>query len=648
VKAGDDPAASPGAPEWRALLAHARHELRTPLNAVIGYSEMLLEDSGQEASVGMRDGLHALHEAGVGLLALVNDLLDPSRFQPSVSPAEAAGAVGTLLLGHARDVVVQSDALRERAADTAQPEQCRADCERIRSAAGALLDLVERLARDGWQAVEHAPDRGRSVSAQIEAVLGLDRGVSAPSSDGPAALLVVDDNEINRDILSRLLQRQGHRVSAASTGQEALARLANGRFDLVLLDILMPGLTGFEVLQRMKADPALAQVPVIFISALDDASGKAQAFRAGGVDYVTKPFQAEEVAARVESQLKISRLQRDLARQNQELTRKNDELVRAQQRADLVFSALTDALPGTVLDGKYRLDEKIGAGGFAVVFRGRHLGLDLPVAIKVFRPMSGNDTPEALERFRQEGIAASRIKHPNAVEILDNGISSTGIAYLVMELMEGRTLAAEMRERGPLSPKRLAEIVAPVCEALAELHAAGIVHRDVTPDNIYLHQGRKGEVVKLLDFGLSKMLMSNAEQTLAATTVTGWVMGTPAYMAPERLLNRPADGRSDVYSLGTIMFRMLSGEPAYRADEGGNYALAMMHLTAERPSVRARRPDVPEELDRLVQRSMAVEPAQRPTAGELAALLAQVAAASPCPVPGTPSAPRPIDAKSQP
>jgi serine/threonine protein kinase len=635
VSTGEDRATSPGAPEWRALLAHARHELRTPLNAIIGYSEMLLEDAGHGELAGIRDGLHALHGAGAGLLALVNELLDASRIQPSESPSQAAARVGTALFGPVREAAAQADALGQRAFDTAQPEPCRADIDRIRAAAHALLDLVQRIASEGWGAVELVPDRVRSVSAQIQTVLGLDPGPGSMTllRATPASLLVVDDNETNRDILSRLLERQGHRVSSASSGEEALGRLPNGRFDLVLLDILMPGLSGIEVLQRMKADPALAQVPVIFISALDDASGKAQAFRVGGVDYVTKPFQAEEVAARVESQLKISRLQRDLSRQNQELTRKNEELVRAQQRADLVFSALADALPGTVLDGKYRLDEKIGAGGFAVVFRGLHLGLDLPVAIKVFRPMIGNDTPEALERFRREGIAASRIKHPNAVEILDNGISSTGIAYLVMELMEGRTLGAEMRDRGTLSPRRLAAILVPVCDALAELHAAGIVHRDVTPDNIYLHQGRKGEVVKLLDFGLSKMPMSNAEQTLAATTVTGWVMGTPAYMAPERLLNRPSDGRSDVYSLGAIMFLMLAGGAPFRADEGGYYALAMMHLTAERPSVRSRRPELPEDLDRLVQRAMALEPDQRPTAAELSALLAQVALACPDPAP---------------
>ena len=445
----------------------------------------------------------------------------------------------------------------------------------------------------------------RSVSAQIEAVLGprpaAAAATSASSRDAPASLLVVDDNETNRDILSRLLERQGHRVSSASGGEEALARLANGRFDLVLLDILMPGLTGFEVLQRMKADPALAQVPVIFISALDDASGKAQAFRAGGVDYVTKPFQAEEVAARVESQLKISRLQRDLARQNQELTRKNEELVRAQQRADLVFSALTDALPGTVLDGKYRLDEKIGAGGFAVVFRGLHLGLDLSVAIKVFRPMSGNDTPEALERFRQEGIAASRIKHPNAVEILDNGISSTGIAYLVMELMEGRTLGAELRERGPLSPRRVA--ADPGARLRGARRTARRRHR---PSRRHARQhlpapgaqGRGGEAARLRpveDADVERRADARRDDDHRMGDGHAGLHGAgaaaePAFGRPFGRLQPRRDHVPHVVGRGGR-----SGP-----DEGGNYALAMMQVTSDPLPLPALGVEVPEDVDRLV------------------------------------------------
>jgi CheY-like chemotaxis protein len=440
-----------------------------------------------------------------------------------------------------------------------------------------------------------------------------------------ASVLVVDDHDTNRDILSRYLERHGHRVSTASGGRQALSLLADRPFDLVLLDIVMPDMNGYQVLQHLKADQSLSQIPVIFISALDDTLGKVQAFRAGGVDYVTKPFQADEVIARVENQLKISRLQKDLGRQNQELLRKNEELTQAQRRTDLVFSALAEALPGTVIDGKYRLDEKIGAGGFGAVYRGRHLGLDLPVAIKVFRPLPGNDTPDALERFCQEGIAASRIRHPNVVEIHDNGISSTGIAYLVMELLQGRTLAAELADSPQLPPQRTVEILLPVCQTLAEFHAAGIVHRDIKPENIYLHRGRSGEVVKLLDFGLSKIWASPDEQTHLTTSLGCAVAGTPAYMAPERLLDMAYDGRSDVYSLGVIMYRMLCGRAPFETDGNAKFAVAMLQLTAEPPSMSALNPALPPGLADLVGRMLSKDPDGRPSAGELTVMLAAAA-----------------------
>jgi CheY-like chemotaxis protein len=614
----------------RGLLAHLRHELGTPLNAIIGYSELLLEDEAAGPGSMLGPELDSVHRTGQALYSLVNEFLESARIDAGLLelPLPVIGAaIRERLRAPLESVLASSERLLQQSAASALPGRVE-DLQRIRSAAmqlGTLLDDLTPLdpgsGRRGAARAEMESSADVAIQALVDEGPTMARASGAPAGRQAARLLVVDDNGTNRDILSRILERRGHAVRAAASGREALALLGAGTFDLVLLDILMPEMNGFELLQQVKADPALRQLPVIFISALDDATGKVQAFRAGGVDYVTKPFQAEEVVARVENQLKISRLQIDLARQNDELVRKNDDLVRAQQRTDLVFSALADALPGTVLDGKYRLEEKIGAGGFGAVFRGLHLGLHLPVAIKVFRPIVGNDTPEALERFRQEGIAASRIKHPNAIEILDNGISTTGIAYLVMELMQGHTLAAELKERGALPLERTAAILIPVCEALAEVHAAGIVHRDISPDNIYLHRSKKGEVVKLLDFGLSKMLGTAADPTSVTLTITGSVAGTPAYMAPERLTNSGCDGRSDVYSLGVIMYRMLSGRPPFATAEGGQFALAMMHLTADPPPLPAGQPDAPAGLDALVRRAMAKDPSERPTAGELADLL---------------------------
>jgi CheY-like chemotaxis protein len=625
VDSGSD--ASSGARVRRALLAHMRHELRTPLNAILGYSEMLLEDTSKEGRTHLVEDLEKVHCAGMRLISLVNDILDPAKIEDGILDLEDTGEKIRHQLRTPLDSVIGYSEILLEEAENCGLQECIPDLQHIRSAGLKLLALIEDIIHfagiEAWAG--NADPQAAAASSMIQSIFTPPHSTKA---DGPTvtggergALLVVDDNEINRDILARYLERGGHRVFGAASGAEALEIMGKHSFDLVLLDIMMPGLNGFEVLQRMRCDEKLCRIPVIFISALDDALGKVQAFRTGGVDYVTKPFQSEEVVARVENQLKISRLQKDLERQNQELLRKNEELIEAHKRTALVFSALAESLPGTVLDGKYKMMERIGTGGFGAVFRGTHLGLNLPVAIKVFRPVPGNDTPDALERFRREGVSASRIRHPNAVEILDNGISSTGIAYLVMELLRGHTLAEEMVENRPLSPRRTVEILIPICEALAEVHAADLVHRDIKPENIYLHQTQRGEVVKLLDFGISKMLGSDEAQTFGQTTRTGNILGTPAYMAPERLGNKSYDGRADVYSLGVICYRMLCGTPPFHSERQDFYGMAALHLTAEPPCLKAHVPDLPDELDALVLRALSKDPALRPSAKEFADLL---------------------------
>jgi DNA-binding response OmpR family regulator len=452
-------------------------------------------------------------------------------------------------------------------------------------------------------------------------------------------VLVVDDNPINLDLLSGMLLDRGYRVRIATSGKRALAAAAASPPELVMLDITMPEMDGYEVCRRLKADEATRNVPVIFISALDETIDKVRAFEIGGVDYVTKPFQFEEVLARIENQLKLSRLQRELERKNAELIRKNEELVRSreslietQQRADRIFSALSEVLPGTVLDDKYKLEEKIGSGGFGAVYRSTHLGLDRQVAVKVFRPVGGLATPEAVERFRLEGVAACRISHPNAVAVSDFGISSAGIAYLVMELLEGRTLADELRANGRLSPARTAEILQPVCAVLDEAHRSGLVHRDVKPENIFLHRSRSGEVVKILDFGLAKLL-DEIREAEAHKMTAGTFLGTPTYMAPERLNDMPYDERSDVYSLGVTLYELLTGTVPFKSREGDLWAVAVMHLSKRPEPLRSHAPEIPEGVDEVVLRALAKRPAERPTALELARLF-QAAVEPSAPVAG--------------
>ena len=310
-------------------------------------------------------------------------------------------------------------------------------------------------------------------------------------------------------------------------------------------------------------------------------------------------------------------LEESLAQRIQELDRSNSELRAAHLQADRIFSAFAKALPGTVLDGKYRLEEELGSGGFGAVFRGRHLVLDCPIAIKVFRPIAGNDSANALERFKQEGRAASCIDHPNAVRVLDSGVSTEGVAYLIMELLRGRSLFQELATTGPLSLRRAASIASRVADVLAASHRQGLVHRDIKPDNIFLHNTDAGEVVKVVDFGIAKFFGDLHETRAVNLTRADELIGTPSFVAPERIQNKPDDGRSDVFSLGAVLYEMICGcSPWTRkqlfamvADEGSQQL--------PRPMSTSRR-GVPPALVAVVQRALSWDSAERLTASELA------------------------------
>jgi hypothetical protein len=320
---------------------------------------------------------------------------------------------------------------------------------------------------------------------------------------------------------------------------------------------------------------------------------------------------------------------RELEEKNAELVAKHQALAesraataRSARRSELIFSALSDALPGTVLDDKYRVEEKIGSGSFGTVYRGEHILLHHPVAIKVFRPTVGNGALESLDRFRLEGISACRIQHPNAVTVLDFDVSAGSLAYLVMELLQGHSLADELRAETTLAPRRCARISAAVCDVLAEAHAAGIVHRDIKPSNVFLHRSRDDELVKVIDFGIAKLTDTREAGLRQATTGAGIFVGTPAYMAPERLGNDPYDGRADVYSLGVMMFQMLSGQFPHQTSRGGRYwSAAMMNALEREPAIDDDEGSVPADLEAIVIRALVKDPAQRPAAAELASEL---------------------------
>jgi serine/threonine protein kinase len=237
------------------------------------------------------------------------------------------------------------------------------------------------------------------------------------------------------------------------------------------------------------------------------------------------------------------------------------------------------------------------------------------VAVKVLKAGSAS-TAEAAERFRREGVAACRVRHPNAVSVMDFGVTAGGAPFLVMEHLEGHSLDAEMERSAPMPASRCAEIVIPLCGVLAEAHQVGILHRDIKPANVFLHRSRMGETVKVLDFGIAKLVDSG--QSL---TVEGGIVGTPAYMAPERFRGAVLDGKSDVYSVGVMLYQMLSRRlPFEGGPDADLLAVAMMHLNEEPPPLKS---NVPAAVEEVVRAALAKDPARRPGARDFGIALAR-------------------------
>jgi len=325
----------------------------------------------------------------------------------------------------------------------------------------------------------------------------------------------------------------------------------------------------------------------------------------------------------------ISLRTEELERKNSELIMKNQllaesraENVRTARRTEQIFAALSEALPGHILDEKYRIGVKIGSGGFGTVYRGEHILLHHPVAIKVFRPAVGKEGVDSLERFRLEGISACRVNHPNAVTVLDFDVSAGSLAYLVMELLEGHSLAQQLRADVKLPQSRATEIALCVCDALTQAHGAGIVHRDIKPSNVFLHGS--DQTVKVIDFGIAKLTDDSQSPDAQMTTLSGMFLGTPAYMAPERVFNQPYDGRADVYSVGVMLYEMIAGRLPFERTVGGHVALMRMHAMEKPLALTKAFPDAHPKLEVAVMSAMRREPEERPTAAQLGTMLREL------------------------
>ncbi|HEY5927022.1 MAG TPA: serine/threonine-protein kinase [Kofleriaceae bacterium] len=270
-------------------------------------------------------------------------------------------------------------------------------------------------------------------------------------------------------------------------------------------------------------------------------------------------------------------------------------------------AATRELAPGTMLDDKYRIENLLAVGGMGAVYVGTHTQLRKKVAIKILNPQL--NSPGMIARFQREAITASQIGHEGIAQVTDLGTSRDGEAFLVMELLEGESLAHRLKNAGPMSIEQACELGCAILAPLYAAHQAGIVHRDLKPDNVFLVRQSRGELIKLLDFGISRAAGLDAEMRL---TNTGVVMGTPFYMSPEQARGDHEVGpASDIYSFGVMLYEMLVGALPIKGD---NYnQLIYRVMSGDYRRARERRPDIPQALDDIIAATMTLEAPMRPS-----------------------------------
>jgi len=607
-------------------VAALRHDLRTPVNHIVGYAEMLIEDLEGPEHAQRRAALEHTIEAARDALNVISLVLAPTR--DAVEPAELSELYHRLEDPQRR--ILEAVHAMLAASGQAPTPTFAEDLHRIEEAAGRLVP------------------RGAAPSAPAA-------GAGADGGAGKARVLVVDDEAGNRDLLARRLQREGYAVVAAGGGHEALAVVAREPVDVVLLDVMMPDLDGLAVLERLKADAATRDVPVIMISALDDLRAIAQCIEAGALDYLPKPFEPVILRARLAASLAEKRFrdqERDLvkalgvvtaaasaveagayqqgqlglvaqrpdavgrlarvmdrmasevgereARLRGRLERLRGEIGVARQTHD--FQVVTEGShlgAGETFAGRYLVESVLGSGGMGTVYKARDTELGEIVAIKTLRPELVSEEGSR-ERFKDEIRLTRRITHRNVVRTHDFG-ESNGLWYITMEYVEGLTVRELLDSRGTLGVESALAIGTQLAESLIVAHATGVIHRDIKPQNLLLDDAG---VLKVMDFGVARLAQSTARHTQA-----GLIVGTPAYMSPEQLTGEDVDARSDLYAVGAVLFELLTGQLPLNGPTV--MALFAKVLAEDPPRPSALVEGVPPALDDLVMRLLAKRPEDR-------------------------------------
>jgi CheY-like chemotaxis protein len=460
---------------------------------------------------------------------------------------------------------------------------------------------------------------------------------AAPSTDPRATILVVDDTPQNLSLMSDLLEAH-YSVRLAPSGVRALKIVATHPPDLILLDIMMPEMDGYEVCRALKANPETRDIPVIFLTAMDSMEDEEKGLLAGAVDYITKPISPPILLARARNQLALKAAADKLREQNlqleQERVRTRELLFRLKEATDKLLeqnrqlkqekarasgeaphAPPADAAAGRLTLGRYQINRELGKGAMGVVYMGTDPKIGRVVAIKTMalaKESGAAQLKEIKERFFREAESAGRLTHPNIVAIYDVG-EERDLAYIAMEFLKGEDLSPYTRPGSLLPIDKVLLIATQVAEALAYAHGNGVIHRDIKPANI-VYEPDSGNV-KVTDFGIASI-------TSSAAADAGAVLGTPYYLSPEQVAGKPVDGRADLFSLGVMIYLLVSGHLPF---QGESLAQLMFRIAHEaHADVRTHDAEIPDCVATLINNALSKDPGQRyPDGTQMAKALSQ-------------------------
>lgn len=469
-----------------------------------------------------------------------------------------------------------------------------------------------------------------------------------------ARILVADDDENLPELIATLLEKDGHAVMVARSGTEAIQCLVSGQFDVIILDWDMPGVDGVRVCRGYRQRGGMAHI--IMLTGRSDLTSKEAGFEAGADDYMTKPFKARELLARISACLRRQAITASHAQQMlnsipggqpQALSNPPGNLtspdhppsgsnsnsrnaaghslkgispeglnnaaalppmqgVNGHHAAAPANAPECQNLVGHVLADRYEILERLGQGGMGLVYKARQTALDRLVAVKVMGKDLLHDAT-ALQRFQREARMLSMIEHPNLVIVHDFGKTLRDEPFMVMEFLEGKTLD-EVIEKESLALLRCIDIFIQLSEGMQAAHDKNLIHRDLKPANVMLVEKRGRETVKILDLGLAKFLAD--EQQSLKLTKKGEVFGSPLYMSPEQCMAKEMDHRSDIYSMGCMLFECVANKPPL---VGYNFmSTSLKHVTEKPQPLSDLAENVPPQLNAIVMQCLEKAMEDRP------------------------------------